>query len=105
MTVSQTNFWLGIAVVLAMASVTQATRLGGYLIMGRIEVTPRLDRALKALPGAIIISTIIPAALATGPIAFVGIGAAVTIMVACRSDFAALLGGLGSVIALRLFFS
>ncbi|MBN9668990.1 AzlD family protein [Roseibium aggregatum] len=52
--------------VLGMASVTYALRAGGYWLMGRLPITPRVRRGLEALPGAIIVSTILPIVLKGG---------------------------------------
>ncbi|WP_305988063.1 AzlD family protein [Roseibium sp. MMSF_3544] len=52
--------------ILGMAAVTYALRAGGYWIMGRVTVTPRIRRGLEALPGAIIVSTILPIVLQGG---------------------------------------
>jgi uncharacterized membrane protein len=55
-----------ILVVLGMTAVTYALRAGGYWVMGRVPITPRVRRGLEALPGAIIVSTILPIILQGG---------------------------------------
>jgi len=52
--------------VLGMAAFTYALRAGGYWVMGRLPITPRVRRGLEALPGAIIVSTILPIVLKGG---------------------------------------
>ncbi|MEM9631699.1 MAG: AzlD domain-containing protein [Pseudomonadota bacterium] len=55
-----------ILVVFGMTAVTYALRAGGYWVMGRVPITPRVRRGLEALPGAIIVSTILPIVLQGG---------------------------------------
>ncbi|MET1413858.1 AzlD domain-containing protein [Roseibium sp. HPY-6] len=52
--------------VFGMASITYALRAGGYWVMGRLTITPRMRRGLEALPGAIIVSTVLPIILQGG---------------------------------------
>ncbi|TYC51520.1 AzlD domain-containing protein [Rhodobacterales bacterium] len=52
--------------VTCMALVTYALRAGGYWAMGRLPITPRVRRGLEALPGAIIVSTVLPIVLKGG---------------------------------------
>ncbi len=52
--------------VLGMVLVTYALRAGGYWVMGRLPITARMRRGLEALPGAIIVSTILPIVLKGG---------------------------------------
>ena len=58
--------YLFVLLVLGMAGVTYALRAGGYWVMGRMPLTPRVRRGLEALPGAIIVSTILPIVLQGG---------------------------------------
>lgn len=52
--------------VVGMAAVTYTLRAGGYWVMGRLPLTARVRRGLEALPGAIIVSTILPIVLQGG---------------------------------------
>lgn len=52
--------------ILIMALVTYMLRAGGYWVMGRLPITPRVRRGLEALPGAIIVSTVLPIVLQGG---------------------------------------
>ena len=53
-------------VIAAAAVVTYSLRLGGLLLAGRLPKTGRFKRFMDALPGTILLSLIIPAALAGG---------------------------------------
>ncbi len=53
-------------VICAAALVTYGLRLGGLLLAGRLPKTGRFKKFMDALPGTILLSLIIPAALAGG---------------------------------------
>lgn len=91
-----------VATIAGMALLTYATRAGGLWIIGRVRPTPRLERWLGHLPGAILAALVAPAALAAGPTE--AIAAALTALVAARSGnlLAAMLVGVAAVYALRL---
>ncbi len=62
---SDTLVWLAI---FGAAAVTYALRIGGLLLAERLPKTGRFKRFMGALPGTILLSLIVPAALAAGPI-------------------------------------
>lgn len=90
-----------VAAILAMAAATYAVRFAGYWIMSRVPLTPFVRAALEALPGAIIVATIVPLAMRGGISAWIGIAAATLAMVAVRKDIVALAAGMGAVMAAR----
>ncbi|BBD09778.1 AzlD family protein [Desulfovibrio ferrophilus] len=53
--------------IAAMAAVTYLTRAAGLFITNRIRITPRAEAFLSAIPGAVLISIIAPAAFTQGP--------------------------------------
>lgn len=53
--------------IVAMALVTYATRIGGWLAIRRVAPSGRGRAALEAVPGAVLAAVIAPMALATGP--------------------------------------
>jgi uncharacterized membrane protein len=69
--------------------------------MRRVRLTPAIERALAALPGAIVAATVVPLALRSGPVAVAGIAAGIVTMVFTRKEIAALLVGLGLVAGAR----
>ncbi len=87
--------------LLAMAVVTYLCRASGVVLMSRVTITPRIERALKALPGSIVVATVLPLAIDGGAPALLGIAAAVTMMRLTRFELAALLAGLASVAGSR----
>ena len=82
------------AVLAAMAVAVYVTRAGGYWLIGRVTIGPRLRKMLAALPGAIIAATIAPLLVHGGVSAVCAVAAALAAMVALRTDFAAVAAGL-----------
>jgi uncharacterized membrane protein len=52
--------------ILAMMAATVATRLGGLLLVDHFTLTPRLKKALGAVPPAVLMAVVAPTALASG---------------------------------------
>lgn len=88
-------------VIAAMAAVTYACRAGGYAAMGFVALTPRVRRALDALPGSIVVATVAPLMLKGGPVAIAAVVAGVATMAVTRKDLAAIVVGIGVAIAAR----
>jgi len=53
-------------VILGMAVATYAARAGGYWLMGRVPLSGRLERALRHVPGAVLVAIIAPTVVAGG---------------------------------------
>ena len=87
--------------IAAMALATYLCRASGVVLMSRVRITPRVTRALKALPGSIVVATVLPLAVQGGPAAAAGVLAGLAVMTAVRSELAALAAGLATVAALR----
>ncbi len=58
--------------ILGMGAVTYATRIGGFWLLGRVTPTKRVEAWMRAIPGAVLVSLIAPALLASGVVGFVG---------------------------------
>jgi uncharacterized membrane protein len=85
---------LGFAVMLAaMAAAVGVCRVGGYWMLGRVAIGPRLRRMLDALPGAVIASTTAPILLTGGISGWCAVIAAALTMITVRNDFAAVVAG------------
>lgn len=87
--------------VLAMTAATYSMRAGGYWIMGRVPLTPRVRRGLESLPGAIIVSTILPIALKGGLPAALCLAVAAAGMAVLRKDIIAVFFGVAAAAAAR----
>src|SRR5262249_13846712 len=77
-----------------MMVVTVASRVGGFWLMGYVNITPRVRRMLDALPGSIIIAAALPVAVNGGPIVLLGIAAAIAITIIRRNEFVAVITGM-----------
>lgn len=56
---------LNLATILAMAAVTYATRVTGFLIAHRLSLTGRAKAAFDAIPAAVLTAVIAPSVLAS----------------------------------------
>ncbi|MFW6320395.1 MAG: AzlD family protein [Halohasta sp.] len=90
-----------VGVILGMALVTYGTKAGGLWLLSRIELSERLAGGLDVLPGAIIVSILVPELADGGPPEFGAAG--VVLLVAWRTDnvLLALGGGVGAVLLFR----
>lgn len=88
--------------VAMMAVATYLCRASGILFMSRMRITPRLDRALRALPGSIVVATILPVAAQAGAPALLGLAAAIATMALVRVELAGVFAGLATVSLARL---
>ena len=77
-----------------MMAVTVASRLGGFWLMGYVNITPRVRRMLDALPGSIIVAAALPVAVNGGPVVLFAIAAAIAITIIRRNEFVAVITGM-----------
>ncbi len=87
--------------ILAMTLATYLCRISGYYAMNLIPLTPRLKRALAALPGSIIAAAVLPSLDRIGPAATLAVVAGLLAMLVKRSELLALVVGLGVAVAAR----
>jgi uncharacterized membrane protein len=92
--------WLAI---LAMMALTVIARVMGFWILGTVPLTPRVRRGLEALPGGVILATIVPITLESGPAGLLGIGIATLVMAVTKKDWLAVALGLAAVTGYRAF--
>lgn len=89
-------------VIAAMAIATLALRTTGFWLMRYVPVTPRVKRTLDALPGSIIAAAVLPAVVQGGTVAALAVVAAMASMWLTRSDFVAVITGMGIAALARL---
>ena len=87
--------------IAAMAIATYLCRAGGVVLMSRVRLTQRIERALQALPGSIVVATVLPIAIRAGVPAMIGLAAALATMSLTRHELPALLVGLLAVSVAR----
>lgn len=85
-----------VAIVL-MAVVTYATRAGGYWLMGRVRLTPRVTAMLAALPGAVLAALVVPAVLEEGRAGLVALAATALVMWWRGSLLLAMVAGIATI--------
>jgi uncharacterized membrane protein len=92
---------LVIAALLVMAGATLLMRAGGFWVMGRVPLTPRVRRMLEALPGSIVAAIVLPVVAKIGPAAALAVAAAAAVMVLRRNEFLAVAAGVAVAILAR----
>src|SRR5205085_2282742 len=70
-----------LAAILAMAVATYAMRASGFWLMAQVPLTARLRRMLETLPGAVVVSAVLPLIARDGLVAALAIAAAGVVMV------------------------
>jgi uncharacterized membrane protein len=95
--------WGSAMAIAGMTLVTFLCRIAGVVVMSRVRITPRIERGLRALPGSIILATILPVVMDNGLPAIVALIAAIVAMVVTRIDIVGLLTGLGTLAVIRAF--
>jgi uncharacterized membrane protein len=89
------------AAIFAMAAATYATRALGFMLMARVPLTARLRRMLDTLPGAVVVSTVVPIVVRDGLPAALAIAAAGAVMLVWRKDILAMVTGMAVAAAVR----
>jgi uncharacterized membrane protein len=87
--------------LLVMTLATYTTRVGGYWLIGRFAIRPRLRRMLDALPGVMIASIVAPILVRGGASGLLAVAAAVITMRLARNDFAAVIVGMAVAVLAR----
>ena len=60
MTLPEPGSWGPYLAILGMALATYLCRISGVVLMSFIPLTPRVRRGLAALPGSIVVATVLP---------------------------------------------
>ncbi len=92
----------GPAAILAAAFITYLFRFGGLLLADRLPQSGPLRSFLDALPGTILLSLVVPAAVGCGWQGIIGIIACLTVFLATRRLLPTMFGGVFAVYLLRL---
>jgi uncharacterized membrane protein len=93
--------WGSVLAIAAMTLVTFLCRIAGVVVMSRVRITPRIERGLRALPGSIILATILPVVIDNGWPAMIALAAAIMAMAVTRIDIIGLVAGLGTLAVIR----
>jgi len=65
--------WDSLLAIAVMALVTYGFRGGGYWLMGKVTLSPRMEAGLAYLPGAVITALVVPSMLEAGFPGVVGV--------------------------------
>lgn len=93
--------WGATIAIVAMTVATFLCRIAGAVVMSKVAITPRVERGLRALPGSIIMATILPIVLDKGITAAIAVGATIITMLLARTELVALAVGLGTIALIR----
>ncbi len=94
----ESTFWLAL---LGMALASFACRISGFLLMGYVTITPRVEAALKAIPISVMVGIVTPAATSGRLPELLGLLAVGLAMKLVRNDLAAALAGAATVAVAR----
>jgi uncharacterized membrane protein len=95
----------GLITIVLASMATYGLRFGGLLLAGILPTRGPARRFLDALPGTILISLVVPAAMQAGIAGIVGISACMSIYWLSRNLLATMAGGVGAVFLIRLFLA
>lgn len=100
------NEWFGLSrdsiiVILVMGIITYAFRGGGYWLMGRITLSPKVEAGLAYLPGAVITALVVPGALEAGVPGVTGLVAVAAVMKLKPNLLLGMVAGILTVVVLR----
>ena len=101
MTLPDPGVWGPVIAIIAMAAATCLCRISGVALMSIIPLTPHVRRGLAALPGSIVVATVLPLVERLGMAAAIALLAAVGTMILRRSELLALLVGMAAISGLR----
>ena len=101
MTPPDPGTWGPMLAIAAMAVATYLCRIAGVALMSLIPLTPHVRRGLAALPGSIVVATVLPLIERLGVAAAIALLVAIGTMILRRSELLALLTGMAAISALR----
>jgi uncharacterized membrane protein len=87
--------------LLVAAAASLTCRIGGFWLMRFVEITPRMEAALRATPVGVMIGIVAPVAVHGGPAEWLGIAITVVAMRFLRNDLGSALCGVAAVAVAR----
>lgn len=87
--------------LVVMAVTTVLMRAGGFWLMGRVPLTPRVRRMLEALPGSIVAAIVVPIVAKIGPVALLAVVCAAAAMIVRRNELLAVAVGVVAAVIAR----
>lgn len=93
---------VAVIAIIGMAIVTLLTRIGGFWMMSYVTVSPRLERFLRHTAGGVLVAIVTAAAMKGDPAMWIGLAAAVGVMLVLRKSMTAILIGMALAAGVRL---
>jgi uncharacterized membrane protein len=90
-----------LVITLVMAVAAALCRVGGYMLMGLVPVTPRIEAGLNAIPIAVMIGIMVPPILRGGVPEIVGTAVIIAMVRIGANDLVAIVLGLAAVATFR----
>ena len=90
-----------LAAILVMALANYFVRTSGFWLMGHVTLTPRMHRMLAALPGSVVMATIVPLVAKGGFSGMVSVAIAAAAMIILRNEFLAVAACMATAFGLR----
>ena len=84
-----------------MAVATYAMRAGGFWMMRHVPPSARMRKMLEALPGSVIVATVLPIVVRDGMTAMLAIAVAIAVMLLVRRDILAVIAGMALAAVVR----
>lgn len=84
-----------------MAAASYACRLAGFLLMGWIPITPRVEAALRAMPIGVMTGIVAPSVAAGKPAELAGLVVVALLIKLTGRDVVAAMGGAAAVAIVR----
>lgn len=84
-----------------MAAASYACRLAGFLLMGWIPITPRVEAALRAMPIGVMTGIVAPSVAAGRPAELAGLVVVALLIKLTGRDVVAAIGGAAAVAIVR----
>ena len=91
----------GVLAIAIMGCLTFLIRVGGYWLMGYVQLTERKRRMLEALPGSIVAAVVLPIAANNGAAGLLAIGIAVAGMLLSGSTLVGVTAGIAAAALAR----
>lgn len=88
--------------LVVMALITFATRIGGFVIMSWVPLSPRVRGFLEALSGSVVVALVLPLAVRGDLASQLALVVAALIMLATRNMIAAITAAMVAVVLLRM---
>lgn len=92
-----------VVTIFLMALATAATRLGGFWLMGKVEMSPFIKRFLDNLPGSLVLAIVTPALLSGNLTEPVAAAFVILTMIFTKNLLLAMIAGSAVVFLIRIF--